>query len=220
MTSADQPHTQIRAIRHGQFRNDLALRDCCEAIAAPSYVAAREVLGREWARCDTLYLACGPDGPNAFYLTSFDIVEVDGQWKPTMYLGLSAARDSEKDRGLASQLYAHGVIDAMRWQHHEGEPLILWTTTATPLVYTMMRNHLIDVAPRPDGAYPTASARIAMAIRRELGPAYSCSSHPFVVKGLAKSTRYSQREIARLRQAKDRIDFLPLRPVGYRRNSR
>ena len=31
MTSADQPHTQIRAIRHGQFRNDLALRDCCES---------------------------------------------------------------------------------------------------------------------------------------------------------------------------------------------
>ena len=124
--------------------------------------------------------------------------------------------DSEKDRGLASQLYAHGVIDAMRWQHHEGEPLNLWTPATT--APTMMRNHLIDVAPRPDGAYPTASARIAMAIRRELGPAYSCSSHPFVVKGLAKSTRYSQREIARLRQAKDRIDFRLFDQLGIDEN--
>jgi hypothetical protein len=214
MTSAQKLLASVRAIRRGGFWTDTTLRDNCLDVAAPSYVDPSAVLYREWSRCDTLYLACDSHGLQGFYLARFDIVDTGGRWLPTVYMGLSATRDGVKGKGIGNMLYAHGLTDALKWQAQEHEKLILWTTTATPIVYLRVQSGLKGANPRPDGSYSADAAAIAAAICRDLGKRQPRTHHPFVLKGIANDIRYSAREAQRIQQTKAQLNFTLFDELG------
>lgn len=200
MTARFELSTQVRVIRRGQFQQDAALRDRCLELATASYENPSALLNREWTKADTLYLAYNSTRLEGFYLARFDIIDTIERWLPTMYLGLSATAEEARGHGIGNILYAHGLIDAFKWQAHEGAQIILWATTATPVVYLRLLTGLHNANPLMDGSYSTDGAALAAAIARELRVVPPPTGHPFVLKGIAQDTRYSPREVQRLVQ--------------------
>jgi hypothetical protein len=82
----------------------------------------------------------------------------------------------------------------MVWEEQAGNRLLTWATTATPVTY-FGASFFNDVEPFSDGSYKAANLVYVDAIRRKLElPDINASSHPYVLRGIAKNTRYSQSE--------------------------
>lgn len=191
--------SSVDVLHAAEFRNDEALRAELLEVAAPSYLDPRALLNRDLSRCDTLYLARDTSGGLlGFYMTAFETIEIDQSEVPVMFLGMSASRQDLKDTGRITMLYARGLAEAMDWENRNGSRLVLWGTTVTPIVYLGVLSSLVDVAPRPDGSYSSASGKIATAIRRHMGIQADPVGHPFALERIARDTHYSAQERARI----------------------
>jgi hypothetical protein len=190
----------VETIPARSFKNDAALRREILELVAPSYEDPSAVVAREWAHCNSLYLARAEDGRLiCFFLVAWEALEVEGCGNvQTLYLGLSAARQEVKDTGVIGSLYFRCIDDVIAWERESGRRLILWGTTATPTVYLAARAVLDEIEPRLDGSYSPSGAEIAHAVRRKLAVPSSNGEHPFVLKLAASNTRYSPPEAERI----------------------
>lgn len=192
----------IDVIRQGEFRNDVAIQASLLSLMAPSYKDPVALIARELAHCNTLYLTRDAEGEVVcFFLVSWETLEIPEQGIiPALYLGLSAMRQGAKNSGYISLLYSRCIAEAVDWEANAGERLILWGTTAIPVVYLAVNSFLSQTEPYPDGSYTTSGSQIANAIRYKLGETPNNGHHPFALKGIASDTRYSQQEIERIQQ--------------------
>jgi hypothetical protein len=73
-------------------------------------------------------------------------------------------------------------------------------------VFLIVSRSMADTEPRRDGAYSAWGARVARALREKLHlPPAAPGEHPFVLRGIAEDTRYSdieRRRIDRVRRFK------------------
>jgi hypothetical protein len=193
------PAFERTTIRDGVFRSNRQLLEEIRDVLAPSYLDASALLDREVAHCETLYLATDEDRRlSAFFMVAWESITVGGVNLPSVYMGLSAAREDLKSTGHVRDLYAMFVSDAATWQRITGRTLVLWYTTATPSAYLAASAMFDNVEPRPDGTYSERAARIAAAITSAAYPGVESNGHPFVLSAAAPNTRYSERERIRI----------------------
>ncbi|MGB3796465.1 MAG: hypothetical protein WA957_09205 [Alteraurantiacibacter sp.] len=114
--------------------------------------------------------------------------------KKVVYLGLSCVSEQYARTKSASRLYYQFTQDAYAYEQFHSTKLILYGTTATPIILTALPKIWDNVWPSPDGTYSESSAETIEAIKRVKGLDRYAGAHPFVLKSYAADTRYSLAE--------------------------
>lgn len=191
--------SQLQVIRAGAFRHDGGLKAEIADIVAMRFIDDSERLEKEFERRDTLYLLRGDSGDIlCFFLVSWDSLDVNGRRISTLNTGLTAARPNRKGMGESLRLYRHVVAEAREWERTHQRKLVVWGTTATPIVYFIVRRIFTNLQPSEDGAYTEDSERVARAVRRRLGADERLESHPFAFHGLVSGVRFTEEERCRV----------------------
>lgn len=180
------------------FRSDNSLLREIEFLAAPNYEDASALLEREVRHCTQAYLIRDNEGVLlAFFLVAFEYLSLsDGTFTPALYLGLSAAQHTPSGAAAVMRLYGSAIADAMRWEQQHGNRLVIWSTTASPMIYKVVSKYLSNLEPSGSGDFSSSGRDRAHALARHLGA--HTATHPFVLKGYAANTRYSQIERRRI----------------------
>ena len=190
---------RIQVIRDGAFRHDPALTAAVAAIAAASFHDETGRLDRELARCDTVYLSRDEhDEVACLFLVAWETLDVNGDTRPALYTGLSAARPDRKGTGATVRLYKRCVGDAREWERRHRQRLTVWGSTATPSVFFAAQRLFAGTQPDEAGNYTEDAARVARAIARRLGLCPAPGAHPFVFSGAAAGVRYTDDERRRI----------------------
>jgi hypothetical protein len=176
-------------------------------LLAPSYVDARPVLDREFENNTVAYLLSDDTGQlDAFFMVGWDQPGRVSDM-PTVYMGLSACREEYKGRGLTIRLYRQFIRDAAAREAEQGRRLLLWATTAHPLILAVFYRFFDVLAPQPDGACTDKFAKLAWELRGQLKEQYRVGTHSLICRGIATGTRYSDGEMARLEASRSQLDL-------------
>jgi hypothetical protein len=188
------------------LRSDPVLTAEIRTLLAPSYEDAGPVLARELENNTDAYLLRDASGRlQALFMVGWEKPgRVAGQ--PVVYLGLSACREENKGRGLTIRLYRQFNRDGAAWEAAEGERLLLWATTAHPLIVAVSHRFFEVLAPKTDGSVPDEAAALAEDLRGRLPAEYRTDPHPLILRGVATCTRYSASESARLEAARAQLE--------------
>lgn len=173
-------------------------------LIAPSYVDAGPLVERELRINTTGYLLRDAERLKAFFLVGYGFPgRVGGEL--AVFLGLSACREEDKNRGLPLRLYRQFIADGLAWEASHGERLRLWATTAHPLIWSICRR-LWDVeCPRQDGTFTPEAAALAWELRGQLPERYRRGEHPFICRQSATGTLYSEQEVGRCEAARGKL---------------
>jgi hypothetical protein len=174
-------------------------------LIAPSYVDARPLLDRELRVNSIGYLLRGEQGRlRAFFLAGYGFPpQVGGE--VAVFLGLSACREDDKNRGLTIYLYRQFNRDAAAWESTYRQRLRLWATTGHPLIWAICRRVWDVEWPRVDGTYSPEAEQLAWELRRQLPDRYQRGEHPFICRQSATSTLYSDAEVLRCMDARRKL---------------
>jgi len=200
----------------GALRSQPALCRELVDVARPSYQDPTAILSREIWDCSRAYLGMDSRGAvSCFYLTGWRPLHVGQKVMPAVHLGLSVTRQVTKNTGQIAALYHACLDDTQRWEAQHGRSLLLWSTTASPTVFLVYSQFLRDTEPRIDGTFTERGARIARAIRAELGvDPCEGATHPFVVPNIATDTLYSHAERRRVERIMRKKRFTLFRELG------
>lgn len=193
---------RIDVVSGAKLRANTQLKQEISSIVDSSYEDPTALLAREFGHCSTVYLKRNSLGELlcVFFIGERTAIVVDDETYPALFLGLSAARQDIKDTGTIGAVYRKGIEDVIDWDELTGERTLLWWTTATPRILLVNAKRMLkSVEPQLDGTYSPWAGRVACALRELLHvmpPAPD--EHPFVLRGVAKATRYSEGERNRI----------------------
>jgi hypothetical protein len=207
MSSAvvDRPYF-ITRLQKPEFEHDLALLARLAEIIRPSYEHANQLLGREIAHCNTLYLlSTEAEQVATFFLIAEESLCVRGAHSPSVYLGLSATSQQTKNTALVRELYTLCAADIRERERVDGCPRTIWFTTATPSAYYGGSLYW-NVEPLADGSHTAQSRDLADAICEQMLFEQSPDS-PFCLRGVAGAVRYSLVERNRIARVVTKTGF-------------
>lgn len=179
------------------FRRSEHLVQALRNMIAPSYVITDTLLERELATCDVAYLLHDDRGLASVFLVGHHDLTVGQSRRRALYMGLSATRQDLKNTGHVRNLYRSAMSDAAAMEQTLGERLIVWGVTASPSPFYGTHKVWANTQPMFDGTYSRTAGEVAIAIRDYL-KLDRTNGHPFVLRRLAKGTRYSQAERDRI----------------------
>lgn len=193
-------HTQVEPL--SELRQDNAFCAAILDLLAPSYEDPSAIMKRELAHCDTVYMAFSEDGRmESFFMVGHEVIDVEAQSVSAVYLGLSATREELKSGGAGRAVYARWQAEDADLRQRSVRPLVVWCTTATPLVYLFITKLQPTAEPFMDGSYTPRWLSFVNASRQRLGlPEAVRGGHPFLLKAVARDTRYSVAEELRIRE--------------------
>ena len=176
-------------------------------ILQPYYLDATELLARELEHNTHVYFVSAENTIQTFFMVSWNEDEVALKNYKLVYLGLSCTDIHATDKKLASSTYLHFSIDGYNYEQQHNTKLLLYGTTATPLILTTLPKVWDRVKPALDGSYDTEDKSLITMIRKHLRQDALSDEHPFVLKNYAKNTQYSAPEKARLAQIEDKFQI-------------
>lgn len=180
------------------FKNDKVLIDQIFELTAPSYVNTIDLLSREIHHNRDIYITKDENNTLlAYFMINYETVA----GLDTCYLGLSACRESHKGQGLVKKLYQQLIDDCKALELTENRKILLWWTTATPVVYHWFNKHINRVEPNTQGRYTTEGKNLVLTIIKEKYPETTVDAvHPFILRSAATNTNYSEKEKERLKK--------------------
>lgn len=168
-------------------------------LTKPYYVDAKNVLERELHHNTSIYqLRDMQQRLLSFFMVGWEKHKIGHEFKDVVYLGLSCANENSKENRFASRAYYYFTVDAYFYEQQRNSKLILYGTTATPVVLLTLSKIWDNVRPSLDGSYSPRDKILIEAIKKSTGLDTFSSDHPFVLKAVAKNTRYSTKEANRL----------------------
>jgi hypothetical protein len=186
-----------------QFANDNDLKQELLTLLRPSYIDPTTLLYREVENNDTIYIIRDENHQlEAFFMTgddSFDDVKLT-------YLGLSAVKHEIKNSGIGKQLYLAQIEDSLFLQDRSQKKTYCWATTASPSVFLSIHHLWASASPDINFNFSNLAFEIAKAICKKHNYAFA-DNNPFILKGIAKNTRYSLAEKERIIQFDHSKDF-------------
>lgn len=203
-----KPRLSVELVSGERLRRNSWLQTELALIAAPSYDDASAILAREVAACTHLYIGRDSAGLLAgFFMTGRELMPA-ALGPPLVHVGWSATRHDLKNSGATMALFERCIRDVQRWERRIGRRALLWSTTASPTIYLGVSRYLAEVEPAADGHYSREGAHYARRLRERLGASPPAEgSHPFVLHGVARATRYSPAERQRIARICDRKGF-------------
>jgi hypothetical protein len=173
------------------------MRRAIEDIAAENYSNAPILLEQEYEKNDRVYFHYDAEGRiDGFFMVGWS--HVSGVAGSTVFLGLSSVSGRSKGKGIGKSLYSAFFRSVAEYEQTVDLPVLWWFHTATPAVANAFWKLTRNLAPKPDGSYTLSDLHNVNLIKNHFGMAsYSCSSHPFVLRGYAKA-RYALDEAQRI----------------------
>ncbi|KYQ94387.1 hypothetical protein DLAC_11597 [Tieghemostelium lacteum] len=204
----------IQTLELKDFINNHFILQEIKDIIAPSYEDPSSMLKRDLSHSNKLYIARERDGRLiTFLMVGWENVLFKGQNIPTVYIGLSATRQDQKNTGIVRYLYKRFLGDAQAWEQVHQQRLLLWYTTATPSAFHVS-NLMEESQPNIDGSYTEEGKKLILALRdHKKWPAF-IEGHPFIVKGIAEKTRYSVLERERIKKIEEGKNFTLFTELG------
>ena len=170
-------------------------------IVRPYYTDATLLLARALSHNTHVYLSYHSDVLVAFFMVAWETLMVIGVDKPALFLGLSSVDSEFRNKKLVSTLYKQSMLDVAEWQINHSEELVVWFTTATPVVWHSISKIYRIVQPTGEINCPQELAAIGRAIQQCHYPHAQPHPNPFVLKGVATSTQYATTERTYLAQS-------------------
>lgn len=177
-------------------------------LTKPYYLDSSSVVKRELKHNNVIYLLKNDSSVIvAFFMVVWEKMILLSEEREVVYLGLScASQDNQEDR-FASKVYYNFTIDAYNHQQQNNTKLILYGTTATPVVLLTLPKIWDNVKPGLDGSYSQVDLELIECLKIASGLNKFSADHPFVLKRVAVNTRYSIRETQRLKEFEQRNDL-------------
>lgn len=167
----------------------------------PYYFDSSSVVERELKHNNIIYLLKDSfGGILSFFMVAWEKHQIQSLERDVVYLGLSCASQNNQGKKFASRVYYNFTVDAYNYQQKNSSKLILYGTTATPVVLLTLSKIWDNVKPGLDGNYNQNDEEIIESIKKSSGLDKFSSDHPFVLKGVATNTKYSLTEQARLKK--------------------
>lgn len=185
-----KPIEELTATEHEQIRE----------IVQPYYTDATQLLARALSHNTHVYLSYHNDMFVAFFMVAWETLSVNGTDRPALFLGLSSVDPEFRNKKLVSALYNQSMLDVAEWQANHSQELIVWFTTATPVVWHSISRIYRIIQPTIDSNYPPELADIGRAIQLCHYPYARPNPNPFVLKGVATATQYAVAERTYLEQ--------------------
>lgn len=174
------------------FQSDPALRQEIYELARWSYEDPAAILQREFQNNQHIYILRNEASRLvAFFMTGishFGELELN-------YLGLACVSQEYKNRGIIIRLFLRAMEDAVRLRL----PAKCWLTTPSTEIFRIINFLFDEVSPSLKFEVSEEALTIARRIN-QLKQYESSRGNPFIVKGVAKATRYSANEILRRHQ--------------------
>ena len=176
------------------------------SLLASSYVDPQPLLARELDRNTSVYLALDPRGQiSAFFFVAWHHPAHLLPLTP-VYMGLSACREQDKGAGATIRLYRQFILDAIAWETASRKRLLLWATTAHPLIFLVIHRLFCNVSPSLTGTFSADAQQLAATIRDQVYGRSERSENPFVIKHLCPDTRYSEGESRRCESSRLKLN--------------
>ena len=171
-------------------------------VTKPYYNDPSYVLDRELKHNSHIYLIRDTMGNIlSFFMVCWEKHQISNNEEDCVYLGLSCANQSNQEKRFASRVYYYFTEDAYNYEQKNNKKLILYGTTATPVVLFMLSKIWDNVKPELDGNYSRHDKEIIDEIKKSTGLCkFSSEHHPFILKAVAKDTKYSTDEENRLKE--------------------
>jgi hypothetical protein len=191
--------SNITVIESVQLHSNEKLVEHLGEILRPYYEDCTLLMERELNHNNVCYAFTDAAGEiTSFALFAYEQLAVAGGLIPALYVGLAASREDVRNKGLVFKLWAQARQDILESQDRNQLNVVGWATTVTPEAY-LGPAKLSTLDPKPNGSYSPRNLAYAEAIRHKLG-VHKSLEHPFVLKGIAAGTRYSEQERNRIRR--------------------
>ena len=186
----------MRFEKRTSYQDDAPLLAELYELIAPSYASTGKHIIHDIELCDELYTLRKESGRlAAFFMVGYHALNGE----PSCYLGLSACREELKGQRLVSQLYNTFLAECRAKEAKLGQQILLYFTTATPLVFAWFTRRLLDAAPRITGQYTEAGLqRLNTVANAHYAHATWEPSTPYLLRGAAIGVRYSEQERERI----------------------
>lgn len=171
-------------------------------VTKPYYIDPSNVLDRELEHNNHIYLIKDrADNILSFFMVSWEKHLISNEEKDCIYLGLSCANQNNQEKRFASRVYYYFTTDAFNYEQESNNKVILYGTTATPVVLLTLSKIWDNVKPELEGSYTQFDKEIIDEIKKSTGlDKFSDEEHSFVLKGIAENTKYSVSEKTRLKE--------------------
>lgn len=170
-------------------------------LTKPYYVDCLNIVERELNHNNTIYILKDSfGGILSFFMVAWEKHKIQSVERDVVYLGLSCASQSNQEKKFASRVYYNFTVDAYNYQQKNSNKLVLYGTTATPVVLLTLSKIWDNVKPDLDGNYNQNDKEIIESIKKSSGLDKFSTEHPFVLKGIATNTKYATTEQARLKE--------------------
>ena len=165
----------------------------------PFYSQAGDHIDHDIETCDELYVVNSDEGRIiAFLMVGFHFIDD----MPCYYAGLSACKDELKNTGVVSRLYFEFSKDCVHQESKLKERVIIYWTTATPIVYYFTNYFLKNVQPTISGKCTEEGKQVLETIaNKQYTNAKQEDSAPYVLRNAAEQITYSTVERNRLKKA-------------------
>lgn len=163
----------------------------------PYYEQPQTLLERELSRNDVIYLEYHKQTLLSFFMVAWERHLLQGDLRDVVYLGLSCTNINYRKSRNASRVYYYFTREASEWERNRGQNLILYGTTATPLMLLTVPKIWAKMRPFPDGSYSQSDGALVDSLKRSIGVDRYSDKHPFVLRKQAEATLYASAEKAR-----------------------
>jgi hypothetical protein len=200
-----------------KLHSDSAFYKLIYDLVAPSYVDPTAMMLRDIANCDRIYLAHDKHGILcAFFMVGQDKIYFKNNLIDIFYLGLGATSTKTKNSGMICLLYQAFINDVQLLESQLGKRIPLWHTTVIPSVFHVFNIMFEDSQPDVKGSYTEEGKILASAIRAKKDWIIQPNDYPFVVKGVAHNTLYSEEEVARIQKICKEKNFTLFDELGIK----
>ena len=168
-------------------------------VLADLYVDARELAAQAVSKIDEAYWDCDEKGLTSFLFFKRSHIKYKDGRISAIYLGLGGNRPDRIGTTRAIAVYRAFIADALTWEKKQKERFLIWGTTATPSIYRIINKFFDELEPQMDGSYSPRALEYANRIKAQfIDKEHWSHEHPFLLKGVAKTVRYSAAERKRI----------------------
>lgn len=207
-------------IVHKKLTKDLSKAEIDEmySLLTPYYLNPADLFNRELNHNSHAYLVSCQNKIKAFFMVSWNENQIGLNGKKIVYLGLSCSDIGSSNQNLASKAYLNFTVDAYNFENENNLELILYGTTATPVILLVLPKFWDRVKPAYDGSFDAEDKEIIEKIKTSVNLDDFSTSHPFVLKEQGCNTKYSQNEEKRLNSIETKFKLTLFKKLGIDEN--
>ena len=160
-------------------------------ITREGYIDNNAILDREIKHCKDIYVIRIEGKLVAFTMVNHETIDD----METCYIGLTYAHSEYRGKGYIKVIYETLFSEVDLQEKRIGKKIVCWLTTAVPSIYFLFHENCKNSEPNSEGEVTESGEKIFRKIvNKKYGDLSIDLKEPFILRSVAKSTRYSIEE--------------------------